>query len=651
MSNPYFPTLFSPVQVGSMTVKNRIFMSPMGTSLCSEENQITDEAIAYYETRAKGGVGLITTECVMFDEMSRYFTPKNMGLYSDEQIPGMKRLADAIHKHGAKIVPQLLHGGPAAVAALNDGRQPIAASPIALRNVGEIPREMTSEEIDDFVLRFGQAALRAKQAGMDGVEVHSCHRHGILGTFLSPLSNKRVDAYGGNVDGRMKLLLRVIGEVRRTTGSEFPIIVRISMSELEPGGQSVLDGLYIAKRLEAAGVNMLHLSNATLETYWRTVTPNGAPKGINSELAEQFKQVLDIPVGVVGRNSEPWSAEFVLSLRRADVTYMGRALLCDPEFPNKAMEGRTEDICPCIGCTDCINHAGAAPIRCTMNPRAGREFVPAEPTVEAGKKLLVVGGGPAGLHTAAVAAERGYQVTLLEATQQLGGQMYLAAFPVGKQDIAHGTKYLIHRARSAGVDIRIETTATAQMVQELAPDAVVIATGGASIDPGFLQGAKQLVSAWDVLAGTVATGKNIVVIGGGAVGCETAEFLIHPQNDLSIRSKRVTLIEMAENLMIEDKSYARSRLVQRMYEKGCNILLEAKVESVLGDCITYTQKGESHALIGIDTVVSAIGTRSVHTLADELKDSPIPLFLVGDAKGVGRITDAIMAGQLLAETM
>ena len=641
-----FPLLFSPLQVGSMTVKNRIFMSAMSTALCDGQNQVTEEALAYYSARARGGVGLITTENVMIDENSHYNIPNNMGLYRDDQIPGIRRLADEVHKYGAKLALQLLHGGPAATARLNGGRQPVAASAIPLRNVGEMPRAMTVEEIHAFTHKMGQAARRAREAGVDAVEIHAAHRHGVLGTFLSPLSNKRVDDYGGSVDGRLRFLLEVIAEVRRTAGEDYPIIVRMSMTEFEPGGQSMLDAIYIARRLEKAGVSLLNLSNGTLETYWKTVTPNGTPRGVNTELSKQIKDAVSIPVGVIGRNCEPWAAEQVLELGRTDAVYMARALLCDPEFPNKAREGRVEEIRPCIGCTDCITHVHGAQIRCTMNPYAGRETVVVTP-VPAPKKILVIGGGAAGLQAAATAARRGCRVRLVEESTGLGGQMVLAGIPIAKHDITQGTQYLIRQARRAGVELCCGVRADEALIRAEAPDAVIVATGGKPVIPGVLREAKQLVSAWDVLAGKVTTGQNIVVIGGGAVGCETAEFLVHPQNDRKPNGKHVTVIEMMDNLMKEDRSYARSLLVRRMQEKGCEILVDTKVESVKGDAVTYSHQGQSVTLTGVDTVVCALGVRPSNELTELVAELGIPVYTAGDALKTGRIYEAITSGEAL----
>jgi len=642
-----FPTLFSPIQIGGMTVKNRIFMSATGTALCSTDNQVTGEAIAYYSARAKGGVGLITSENVMVDENSHYNTPNNMGLYRDDQIPGIRRLADEVHQYGGKLALQLFHGGPAAAAALNGGRQAIAASAIPLRNVGEMPRAMTVSEIHELTAKFGQAARRAREAGVDALEIHAAHRHGVLGTFLSPLSNKRVDEYGGNVEGRMKFLLEVIDEVRRAVEGQCAIIVRMSMTEFEPGGQSMLDAIYLARTLEKAGVDLLNLSNGTLETYWKTVTPNGTPRGVNTQLCAQLKQAVHIPVGVIGRNCEPWAAELVLELGRTDVVYMARALLCDPEFPNKAQKGEVQDIRPCIGCTDCITHVHGPQIRCTMNPYAGRE-TEAPKQAESKQRVLVIGGGAAGLQAAATAARRGHQVTLLEASGQLGGQMFLAGIPISKQDIAQGTKYLIRQAVNSGVEIHCGVRADEAVIRSYAPDTVILATGGQPVMPGFLRDARQLVTAWDVLAGRVTTGQNIVVIGGGAVGCETAEFLIHPQNDRHPRGKKVTLIEMMDDIMKGDRSYARSLLVRRMQEKGCRILVNTKVESVHGDKLTYSHDGELTTLSGVDTVVCALGVRPDGSLTEVVEKLGIPVYTVGDAGKTGRIYEAITSGEALA---
>lgn len=650
MKSEKYPILFSPIKVGNITVKNRIFMSAMTTGLCSLDNTVTDAALKYYEARFKGGVGLVTTECTMPHKDSHYSTTNNMGLYDDAQIEGMSRLAKLAHQYDVKIVSQLLHGGPAAVASLNKGKQPIAASAIPLRNVGEMPREMTVDEIHELTKSFGDAAYRAKQAGLDGVEIHSCHRHGVLGTFLSPLSNKRVDDYGGDINGRMKFLLEVIDEVRNRVGKDFVIIVRLSMSEYEPGGQSFLDCIHIARTLEEHGVDMLNLSDATLEQYWKTVTPNGTAKGVNTELASKLRGLINIPIGVIGRNNEPWAAELVLNLGRTDAVYMGRALLCDPEWPNKAREGEENSIRPCIGCTDCIVHAHGPVIRCSMNPFAGREFEIENKSFEK-KKILVIGGGAGGMQAAASLANKGHNVTLCERTNRLGGLMYLAGIPIAKQDITQGTKYLINELKKSGADIQLNKEVTIDYVKDLKPDYCILASGSNSIIPKFLDNADQLVDARDVLDGKAVVGENVVVIGGGLVGCETAEFIAHPFYDLSKGSKKVTVIEMQSNLAPEDTSYGRSLLVRRMFEKKIQILLNSKVEEINGRTITYSKDGKNFTIENVDTVVAALGAKPNVPLKEEIENLGIKTFVIGAAVKTGRIYDAIMEAEMVAESI
>ena len=646
-----YPHLFTPLTIGSTTVKNRIFMSPMTTNLCDTQNHVTEEVIAYYEARAKGGVGLITVEGAMVTEKSHYRGLTNLGLYDDSQIPMVAKLAESIHRYDCKAVVQLLHGGPACLPKDNDGMIPWAASPIAIRTgwlVGIVPNEMPSEIVKKTVQEFAAAAERAKKAGLDGVEIHACHRHGLIGSFLSQLSNKRVDEYGGNVDGRLRFLLEVIRETRKRCGKDFLIFVRLSLEELEYGGQSLIEGMHIAQEVERAGADFIHFSRGTTETFWITTPPSGSPKALHSQLAKEMRQALHIPYGVVGRISEPWIGELVLEQKRADAVYIGRALLCDPEFPNKAREGRSEAIRTCIGCTDCIGRVTGPVIHCAINPESARETVKLQ-KAEHPKKVLVVGGGPGGLQAAAVLAKRGHQVTLAEQEPHLGGNMQTAGIPNGKEDLLNGVRSLIYAAKEAGADLQCDTKVDRTYLQTHDIDEVVLASGALPLLPRFLNG--QAVSALDILKGKASSGRNIVVIGGGSVGCETADFLIHPRNDYNVSGKKVTILELTANIAADDRSYQRTLLMERLIAKGCVIITGAEVTEVGERCVTYRKDGELHTLEDVDTVVAAVGLFSDTSLQKDLEELRIPYHTIGDAKRPRRITDAVSEAQTVAETI
>lgn len=632
-----YPHLFSSIDIGSMHVKNRIFMAPMSSHLASTSGRLTDEMLAYYEARARGGAGYITIASVLIDRLSRYGTFRNVSLYEDAQIEELHRLTDALHRHGAAVGAQLLHPSTAALSRYNEGRRPVAASPVEARAYAELPRALTKEEIREFILKFGAAALRAEKAGFDAVEIHCCHRHGLLGNFLSPLHNKRVDEYGGGVDGRLRMPLEVISEIRRQVSPDFPVIVRMSATDGEPDGQSLLEGIYIARRFEEVGVSMIHLSNGSLDIPWKTTAPSGVLQAFNADLAEKIRKSIHIPLGLIGRINEPWVADMVIEQGKSDVAYIGRALIADPEFPNKAQQGREQELCPCIGCLRCLATVNAdGSVCCTMNPVAGHELEKkkAQAASVPSKKVLVIGGGPAGLSAAAEAARQGHQVTLMERTHRLGGQMYLAGFPPCKHDVAKGTRYLIEQAEAAGVHMKLGKNISAGDISAQGYDGVILAVGADSVLPRFLQGAAQLVSAQDALEGNVTVGHNVVVIGGGPVGCETADFLIHPHNDLGPNSRRVTIVEMDDYLEKNERTAARMLLMERLLAKGCQIVTGATVESVDGDTLHYLKDGQPKVIDRIDTVVAAVGTRGDTELLSALKALTVPVQAVTDTVNI-----------------
>ena len=636
--------LFAPIRIAAMEVKNRIVMSPMSTNLGTPQGFVTPALIHYFSARARGGVGLIVTGDVSVDPKGRY-QERTLGLYDDQFIPGWTELTRAVHEHGARIAPQVIHPSFNAHSSLT-GVQPVAASPIASRRFRELPRELRAEELEGIIEEFVDAARRAQEAGCDGVQLHCAHSHHLLGSFLSPLHNKRTDEYGGDIHGRLRLPLEVIRRIRSRVGPGFAILVRISGAEFEPGGRTLEETQYIAPFFAEAGADALNVSGGTTNI-GSVAPPMGSPAGIYASLAAAIKEVVNIPVISVGRILTPWVAEQILSSGKADMVAMGRALLADPEFPRKAAAGEWEDIAPCVGDLHCLMSLYSdKTIACLVNAAAGREEIMALAPTESPKKVLVVGGGPGGLEAARVAASRGHRVTLMEKSTKLGGQLLAASFPPTKQEFSCLVKYLAAQACKAGVKIELNRNVTPEDIDEFRPDAVVMATGGLpEISPRFCgRDRKNIVSSWDVLTGQVLPGRKILVIGGGSTGCETADFLAHPLDDLSPRGNRVTIMEMLDNVCLDDLSPRRSSLILRLRQKGVKILTQARVTEILEDGVIYLHNEEAKTLRGIDTIVLAVGTRPNQVLAEQMKGKAIPTWVIGDASDPRNAVHAIAEG-------
>lgn len=633
-----FSHLFSPIKVGETVVKNRVFMPPISTNL-ADKGYVTDALVAHYAARAKGGVGLIVTE-VTTVEPTYIYLPGDMSIHDDSFIPGWKKLTEAVHQYDCKILPQLFH--PAYMAF------PIPGTPrlIAPSNVGpyyakEAPRSVTKEELKVIIKQFGEAALRVKTAGADGVEIHAAHAHGLLGGFLSPLYNKRTDEYGGDISCRLRLTLEVIEEVRKMCGKDFIIDVRISGDEYTDGGLNINDMIYVSKTLEKAGVDMLHVSGGTTIARGSSIPAPGTKMGSHALLSEEIKKHVSIPVATVGRITEPWIADELIANDKADICMIGRANLCDAQFVNKAMNGDVEDIRPCIGCLRCLTGIMFGKrASCTINPSLEIENEDTIKEAEEKKNILVIGSGPAGMEAAFVAHKRGHHVVLCEKDDKLGGEMNLAAVPIAKQDLTLVIKYMAHKLE--GVDVRLNTEVTLDMLKNEFKDYEVIAGTGASpivINP-FTQ-FKSWMTADDVLAGRAFPGRKIVIIGGGSVGCETADYLAPLINDLFPRNRDVTILEMANGVMMNESGPGRSLLVRRMMEKGVKIITSAKVDSVTETEINYTQDDVTHTIKDADTLIFAAGYKKNPAVEEMLEESGLNYHMIGDAHEIGNIKTAI----------
>ncbi|MDD6032163.1 MAG: FAD-dependent oxidoreductase [Oscillospiraceae bacterium] len=637
--NPY-PHLFSPIQIGKTTVKNRIFMPPLSTNL-ADKGYVTDALVEHYANRAKGGVGLIITEVTTVEPVYTYL-PGDMSIHDDSYIPGWKKLVDAVHQYDCRILSQLFH--PAYMAF------PIPGTPqlIAPSNVGpyyarSAPRPVTVEELHTLVRQFGEAAFRFKTAGGDGVEIQAAHAHGLLGGFLTPLYNKRTDEYGGDINGRLRLTLEVIAEIRKTCGEDFIIDVRISGDEYSDGGLTLNDMIYVSKQLEKAGVDFIHVSGGNTIKRGSSMPAPGTAPAPHAHASEEIRRHLHIPVSTVSRINEPWIAEELIANGKTDICMIGRPNLCDSEFAHKAMEGRPEDIRPCIGCGRCLTGIMfGKPIACTVNPSVQSDYIaPAEEK----KKVLVIGGGPAGMEAAYVARKRGHQVVLCEKQSELGGLLRLAAVPIGKQDLCKVIKYMTRRLYNEGIEVRLGCEVTPDMLQgEFKGWEVICSTGAVPKTIDAYKCFKQTMTADDILSGRGFPGRKIVILGGGSVGCETADYLAPLINDLFPANRDVTVIEMTNQLMTGEGGPARSAVTQRLMRKGVHLELSSTVTSVDETTITYLKDGVEHVIRDADTLVFAVGYTPAPAICENAH-------LIGDCDKVGNLKDAIAAAHQLAKNL
>ena len=632
--------LFSPIKIGKKEVKNRVFMPPISTNLANK-GYVTEELIKHYSDRAKGGVGLIVTEVVTV-EPTYIYLPGDMSIHDDSFIDGWKRLFDEVHKYGTVLLPQLFH--PAFMAF------PIPGTPqlIAPSNVGpyyarQAPREVTVEELKVIIRQFGEAAKRVQIAGGDGVEIHAAHAHGLLGGFLSPLYNKRCDEYGGDIDGRLKLTLEVLAEVRRVCGEDFIIDVRISGDEYSDGGLNINDMTYVAKQLEKAGANMLHVSGGNTVKKGSSMPAPGTKQGSHTHLSEYIKKQVSIPVVTVGRITEAWIADEIIANNLADACFIGRANLCDPEFANKSYEGRIDEIKPCIGCTRCLNGIMFGKrIACSVNPSFELENEENVKEADVKKKFLVIGGGLAGLEAAYMLKKRGHHVVLCEASNKLGGQINIACIPISKQELTKVVKYLVTRLHKNNIEVRMNTTVTKEMIKSEFKDYEIICAYGAKPNIiNSLTNMAQWATADDILTGKVYPGQKIVILGGGSVGCELADYLAPLINDRFVRNRDITVIEMGKEILMTESGAGRSVLVQRMLQKGIHIECNAKVIDATDKTITFIQNDVERKIENVDTLVFAVGYHVDQSLEEMIKECGNTYYMIGDCVKPGNIKDAI----------
>lgn len=632
----------NPIRINTLLIKNRIVFPAMCTKYAAPDGGVTERMLRYYEERAKGGAGLVTIEATSVDPTGNSFS-RGLSIADDARLPGLTDLARRVKRHGARISIQLQHGGRAALPQFSGHAVPLVS---AIPGVTPYDNSviLSEEEIARLVECWGKAAIRAREAGFDAVEIHGAHGY-LINQFMSPLTNLREDAYGGSFENRMRFPLEVLRAVRKQVGPDFPILFRYSMEEFMPGGIDMEQAVRIAKVMADNGVDMLNVSIGIGESVEYIIPPASVPDGWNADRAAAIKRAVGsrIPVAVVGRICNRKAAENIIASGKADLVAMGRALLADPFLPAKLAEGRDDEILTCIGCNEgCTGMLNECrPISCALNPRTGYEDDYPMTQADAPKAVVVIGGGPAGCEAALTAAQRGHKVVLFEATSTLGGLANIAALPPGKGVFATLGTYFSTMLPRAGVDVRLNTKADADAVRALHPDHVIVATGGTPIVPRFCADS-PVVLAQDILTGAAQAGSRVLVIGGGLVGSETAEFLAD-------KGREVTVVELRDGIALDMEYKTRQMLMPKLAALGVVCLTETEVLEIgcNGNVKVKTPYLEKE-LSGFDTVVVALGYRPDAALCADLAAADIDFVQVGDCKKVGKIINGVWEAFQLA---
>ena len=619
-----FRNMFSPIKIGTVQIKNRFATPPMGNNFANTDGSLSERSKAYYGARAKGGFGLITIESTVVYEKAKG-GPRKPCLFSDSTVDSFKMVADEFHKYGAKVSIQLQHAGPEGNSKLT-GYPLQAASPIPAALGREVPEAISREELYHLIECYGDAAARAQKAGIDMVEVHCAHGY-LVSTFVSARTNNRLDEFGGCFENRMRLPRLIIENIRKKTGGTLPILCRINGSDDVDGGQSAQDAAAFAAYLEEeCGVDGIHVSRAVHlhdEFMWAPGVVHG---GFNAPFYTEIKKAVSIPVIAVGRFTEPQYAELAVKEGRADIIAFGRQSIADPELPNKAAEGRLQELTPCIGCLlGCVpNMFKGEPIRCLVNPCVGRELEMVPAPVR--KKVAVIGGGPGGLYAAYASALRGHEVTLFEKTENLGGNFRIAAYPPGKGDLTAAIRNMIVKCQMAGVEIRTNTEVTAELLKEFQADAAILATGSTPLILP-IKGLSECgyITAQNMLDGKAQIGKRALVVGGGMVGCEAAEFLAE-------RGHEVAIIEMKDTIGADVVPENKPFMFANFEKHHVDLRSGAKVGEFFTDGVSYSlADGTEGELRGFDNIILAMGSRSYNPLEEAVKEFVPQVTVIGEA--------------------
>ncbi len=626
-------------------------MLPMARQFQGFNGEVTQKTIDYYRERAKGGVGLIIVGSTrVFPPGHAFYTPASLNIGDDRYIPGHCDLVHAVHSYGAKVAIQFGHIGGQTV------HQSVAASDVQQFFCDGTayckPRPITRDEIYDMIGLFGEGALKARTAGYDMVEIHAAHGY-LLSGFLSPKLNLRTDEFGGSLENRASIIVKLIQQIKQSAGDDFPVSVRISADDYIEGSIDIGESPAVAKMLEKAGADVVSVSAGSHETQHLSNDIMRLNEDFKRPLFEAVKKAVKIPIIVGGGYRNPESAEKIVGDGIADFLGMARSFLADPEWPKKAGEGRVEDIRRCVSCGECLYQRGGKftwPQGCSVNPvfAREREWSVLEPA-GVKKKVLVIGGGPAGMEAARIASLRGHAVTLYDKGRELGGQLLLAGAPPGKRRLLWIRDYLATQLKKQGVEIKLEFEVTPELIKKEKPDVVVLATGASPKQTDIIDSADiRVVDAWDILVGLVKpAGQKVVIIGGNMLGCEVAEFIAEQGNIVSVIKMR------PGGAMAEDCEPTNRRgLLDALQECRVNMLSGYRVEGLSADGIKLVHRdtGEQR-MLEAELVVLALGSKPERSLVDDLKKIGVDFFPIGDCQQPRNIRQAIYEGALIGRQL
>jgi 2,4-dienoyl-CoA reductase-like NADH-dependent reductase (Old Yellow Enzyme family)/thioredoxin reductase len=645
--------LFSPIRIGNLTVKNRLMMSAMSINFGVDDNcHVTEQLMAYFVERARGGAGMMLVGGGSVHPGGQEL-PDLPQMYEDGCIPALKRMVDQVRPFGTRFGVQLMHGGRQSYLPEKVAPSPIPAPAVVK---GEV-RALTVAEIRHLVACFGDAARRCRDAGFDFVEIHGAHGY-LINQFMSPNANIRTDEYGGSFENRTRFLFEILADIRARAGEDFPVGIRINGNDYMENGWELTDALTLAPLLEAAGVAYVHVSAGVYGSTELTIPSMYTPQGCFVHLAEAVKQVVGIPVITVGRIKDPVHAEQIIARGQADMVALGRSFLADPHYPEKARTGRIQEIRPCVGCCLGCIHAVLAkePGGCVVNPDVGREYLMASGETageSAGSidkprvRILVAGAGPAGLAAARECALAGHDVVICEQGEGPGGLLGLAAKAPGRGELKDILQFFDRELARLDISVRYQTPLTQDLLKEISPDHVVLATGSMPQMPvikGLFTTSMHLVTGVDVMADTETAGEKVMVLGGGMAGLIVADFLADQGKTVVVLNRKKSF---AEEMSSNDRYYLRERLKK----EDVTLYKQVSIQGFTPDGVIFSSKGEKITLAGFDTVVISEKFEAVRAARSFEKTSAARFHVIGDAKSPRHLMYCIAEARELAQSL